>query len=64
MGTVLAMAAIGALTSPPMAGAIVAHDGGSYTWACVFSGLNFVIAAAGIFALRGRLCDWKLWVKL
>ena len=64
MGTVLAIAAVGALTSPPIAGAIIAHGGGSYTWACVFSGLNFIVAAAGIFLLRGRLCDWKLSMKL
>lgn len=64
MGTILAIAAFGALTGPPIAGAIIADEGGSYTWACVFSGLNFFIAAAGIFVLQGRLCDWKLPAKL
>jgi MFS family permease len=64
MGTILAIAAIGTLTSPPIAGAIVADNGGSYTWACVFSGFNFIIAAVGIFILQGRLCDWKLPAKL
>lgn len=64
MGTILAIAAVGALTSPPIAGAIVASDGGSYTWACVFSGLNFIVATVGIFILQGRLCTWKLPTKL
>lgn len=64
MGTILAIAAVGTLTSPPIAGAIVASDSGSYTWACVFSGISFILAAVGIFVLQGRLCSWKLPAKL
>lgn len=64
MGTILAIAAIGTLTSPRIAGPIVAADGSSYRWACVFSGISFVLAATGILILQGRLCAWKLPAKL
>lgn len=54
MGTIFAIAATGTLTSPPIAGAITADDGGIYTYACLFSGVNFFIAAAGIVIIRIR----------
>ncbi|KAH6900071.1 major facilitator superfamily domain-containing protein [Thelonectria olida] len=60
LGTVMAIAAIGTLTSPPIAGAIVSDDGGSYRFAAVFSGVNFLLAAVGIGWLRVRLAGWNL----
>lgn len=64
MGTIMSIAAIGTLTSPPIAGAIVANDGGSYTYAAVFSGVNFLIAALGIGLLRVRIGGWKVTTKM
>lgn len=63
MGTILAIAAVGALTGPPIAGAIVASDGGSYTWACFFAGLNLILSGLGIFIIKGRLCGWSFFEK-
>lgn len=60
MGTIMSLAAIGTLTSPPIAGAIIAHDEGSYRFAAVFAGVNFFIAFLTIGWLRVRLAGWKL----
>lgn len=64
MGTVFAVCGIAALTSPPIAGAIAGDNGGNYTYAAVFSGVNYAIAAVGIICLRGRLAGWKLTTKI
>lgn len=64
MGTIMAIASVATLTSPPIAGAIVAADDGRYTFACVFSGLSFLVAVLGIALLRGRLSGWMFWVKV
>jgi len=64
LGTVLALAGIGALTSPPIAGAITADDGGSYVYTCVFSGVNFFICLVGIIILRGHVAGWSLTTKV
>jgi MFS family permease len=60
MGTVMAIAGFGALTSPPIGGAIVAKNGGSYEYASVFSGMSFFVALAGILVLRARIAGWKI----
>ncbi|KAH7155341.1 major facilitator superfamily domain-containing protein [Dactylonectria estremocensis] len=64
MGTIMSIAAIGTLTSPPIAGLIVADDGGSYRYAAVFAGVNFILAGFGIGWLRVRLEGWKMSTKI
>ncbi|KAJ5963702.1 uncharacterized protein N7479_003578 [Penicillium vulpinum] len=64
MGTILAFAAVGTLTSPPIGGAIAADTGGSYTYTCVFSGVSFVMGTIGLAALRVRLSGWGLTTKI
>ncbi|KAJ6138007.1 monocarboxylate permease [Penicillium samsonianum] len=64
MGTILAFAAVGTLTSPPIGGAIAADTGGSYTYTCVFSGMSFVLGTIGLAALRVRLSGWGLTTKI
>ncbi|KAM5377374.1 hypothetical protein ACJZ2D_005055 [Fusarium nematophilum] len=64
MGTIMSLAAIGTLTSPPIAGAIVAADGGRYRFAALFGGVNFLIATFGMGLLRVRLGGWKLSAKI
>lgn len=64
VGTVLAFAAVGTLTSPPIGGAIAASDGGSYTYTCVFSGVSFLLGTTGLAALRVRLSGWGLTTKV
>ncbi|RSL90171.1 hypothetical protein CEP51_000864 [Fusarium floridanum] len=64
VGTILSLAAIGSLTSPPIAGAIVTDDGGSYRFAAVFGGVNFLIATRGVALLRVKLGGWKLTTKI
>ncbi|KAF4629728.1 hypothetical protein G7Y89_g8415 [Cudoniella acicularis] len=60
MGTVFAIAGIGALTSPPIGGATAATSGGIYSYACVFSGVNYFISMIGIIILRGRIAGWSI----
>lgn len=60
MGTVLAFAAVGTLTSPPTGGAITADSGGSYVYTCVFSCVSFIVGTIGLAALRVRLSGWGL----
>jgi MFS family permease len=64
MGGVMAIAGIGTLTSPPIGGAIVARCGGSYVYACVFSGISYTVALVGIITLRGRISGWKIAVRV
>ena len=66
MGTIFAVAGVGALTSPPIGGAIAgATPGGSYNYASVFSGLNYLISIIGIIWLRGRLTgDNKVFQRI
>ncbi|KAF4219510.1 hypothetical protein CNMCM8980_006718 [Aspergillus fumigatiaffinis] len=64
MGTVLAFAAVGTLTSPPIGGAIAADSGGGYTYTCVFSGVSFILGTIGLAALRVRLSGWRLAKKV
>ena len=64
MGTVMAIAGIGTLTSPPIGGAIVARQDGSYVFACVFSGVSYLVALVGILVLRGRVAGWKVAVMV
>ncbi|KAJ5505618.1 Major facilitator superfamily domain general substrate transporter [Penicillium expansum] len=64
MGTVLAFAAVGTLTSPPIGGAIAAANGGSYTYTCVFSGVSLFLGTIGLAALRVRLSGWGLTTKI
>ena len=64
MGTVFAIAGIGALTSPPIGGAIAAASGGSYVYACVFSGVNYFVSIIGIIILRGRIGGWSITAKV
>ena len=64
MGTVMAIAGLGTLTSPPIGGAIVARTSGSYVYACVFSGVSYLVALVGILVLRGRIAEWKVAVKV
>lgn len=64
MSTVMAIAGVGILTSSPIGGAIVAMHGGSYGYACVFSGVSYFVALAGILVLRGRVAGWKVANKV
>ncbi|KAL2810740.1 major facilitator superfamily domain-containing protein [Aspergillus granulosus] len=64
MGTIFAVAGIGALTSPPIGGAIVgATSGGDFDFACVFSGANYFVAVCLLVVLRVRLVGWEIMVK-
>lgn len=65
IGTVFAIAGVGALTGPPIAGAIVAKtEGGNYDYACVFCGISYLIAVVGIVVVRGRVAGWNIGAKV
>lgn len=59
IGAALAVAGIGALTSPPIAGAIAAHSGGSYSNAAIFSGVSFLLSTVFLIWLRGAYAGWN-----
>ncbi|KAK2594397.1 hypothetical protein QQS21_007903 [Conoideocrella luteorostrata] len=64
MGTIFAIAGIGCLTSPPIGGSIVDKTpGGNYDFACVFSGVNYLISLVFIVWLRARLVGWNITAK-
>ncbi|CZT21690.1 related to monocarboxylate transporter 2 [Ramularia collo-cygni] len=58
IGSALAVAGIGTLTSPPIAGAIAGLSGGSFSNAAIFSGVNFLVSAVFLVWLRGRISGW------
>ncbi|KAF3484367.1 riboflavin transporter MCH5 [Arthroderma uncinatum] len=64
MGTILCISSFATLTGPPIGGAIVAQDGGSFIYPCVFSALSFLISVAGFAALRIRLGGWKFTANI
>lgn len=64
MGTIFSIAGIGTLTSPPIGGAIAQRTAnGDYTFACVFSGVNYFLSVIFIIILRVRLVGWKVTAK-
>ncbi|KAL5041166.1 hypothetical protein BDW71DRAFT_213274 [Aspergillus fruticulosus] len=64
IGTIFAIAGIGALTSPPIGGAIVGRTGhGDFDYACVFSSINYFFSLIFIIILRARLVGWNLMAK-
>lgn len=64
MGTIFLMAGVGALTGPPIGGAIARRiESGNYDFAAVFSGASYFLAPIFIAILRARLVGWKLSVK-
>jgi hypothetical protein len=64
MGVFMAFTSIGSLVGPPVAGAIISTDKGSYTFVAVFSGLCFAIATFGMGFLRVRLVGVGLTAKI
>lgn len=60
IGSVLAIAGVSTLTSPPIAGAIAGVSGGSFANAAIFSGINFLVAAIFLTWLRGKIAGWDL----
>lgn len=60
LGIILVMAGIATLTGPPAAGGIVAAAGGSYTGACLMSGLSFIVSAVAMVLVRAQVGGWKL----
>ncbi|KAL3429226.1 major facilitator superfamily domain-containing protein [Aspergillus tetrazonus] len=64
MGTIFAIAGIGALTSPPIGSAIVGRSKhGDFDYACVFSGINYFFSLVFIVILRARLVGRNLTAK-
>ncbi|QKX55368.1 uncharacterized protein TRUGW13939_02460 [Talaromyces rugulosus] len=59
-GTVFAVAGLGALTSPPIAGAPIARNGGDYVYAAVFSGAAYAVSTVVMIILRARIGEWGL----
>ncbi|KAL6713045.1 hypothetical protein ACLMJK_009441 [Lecanora helva] len=63
MGTILAIAAIGTLTAPPIGTAIAQKSGGDYTFSALFAGVDFIVAGLGVWILRTRISGWGLTTK-
>ncbi|KAL6233188.1 hypothetical protein BDW75DRAFT_215701 [Aspergillus navahoensis] len=64
MGTIFAIAGIGALTSPPIGGTIVGRAKNSnFDYICVFSSMNYFFPLVFIIILQARLLGWKMTAK-
>lgn len=59
-GTALAIAGVGPLTSPSIAGAIAEVSGGSFANSAIFSGVSFLASAGLLIWLRGRVVGWDV----
>ncbi|EED16307.1 monocarboxylate permease, putative [Talaromyces stipitatus ATCC 10500] len=64
MGVFMAFTSIGALVGPPVAGAIISADNGSYVFVALFAGLCFAIATIGMAFVRVRLAGPGLTAKI
>lgn len=64
MGVFMAFTSVGALAGPPIAGAILSADNGSYRFVALFSGLCFILATIGMATLRIRLVGWSLKAQI
>lgn len=60
MGAVFAFSGIAALVGPPIAGAIISRSNGSYVYACLFSGVSYLICTILLVVLKGRVAGWNL----
>ncbi|KAJ9296562.1 hypothetical protein DTO271G3_5260 [Paecilomyces variotii] len=63
VGTVFAVAGLGALTSPPIAGVLITRNGGNYVYAAVFSGAAYAVSTVVMVIMRVRIAGWSLAVK-
>lgn len=52
-GMVLSIAAFACLTGPPLAGALIQRDNGSYKYACIWGGTSLILGS--LFVLAARL---------
>lgn len=52
-GMVLSIVAFACLTGPPLAGALIERDNGSYTYACVWGGTSLILGS--LFVTGARL---------
>ncbi|PYI33375.1 MFS general substrate transporter [Aspergillus indologenus CBS 114.80] len=64
VGTVFAVAGLGALTSPPIAGVLITRNGGDYVYAAVFSGVAYAVSTVVMVILRVRIGGWGFLSKV
>ncbi|PLB44958.1 MFS general substrate transporter [Aspergillus steynii IBT 23096] len=51
-GMVLSIVAFACLTGPPLAGALIEHKNGSYTYACAWGGTSLILGSGFVVAAR------------
>jgi MFS family permease len=51
-GMVLSIVSFACLTGPPLAGALIQRDNGSYTYACAWGGTSLILGASFVIAAR------------
>ena len=64
IGMVFSILSFGALTGPPIFGALVQHDGGGYLYGQIFTGTVMLAATVFLLASRTASIGWKLRAKI
>ncbi|KAF2125616.1 MFS general substrate transporter [Dothidotthia symphoricarpi CBS 119687] len=64
MGMAFTIVSISSFTGPPLAGALIQLNGGSYTYANIWAGTSFFIAGCLLIAARCSVVGWKLKARV
>jgi len=59
MGMAFTIVSFSSLTGPPLAGALIQMNGGSYTYANVWAGTSFLVGGSLLVATRVSLVGWN-----
>jgi hypothetical protein len=51
-GMVLSIVSFACLTGPPLAGALIQRNNGSYTYACAWGGTSLILGSSFVIAAR------------
>lgn len=59
MGMAFTIVSFSSFTGPPLAGALIQHNGGNYTYANIWAGTSFFVGGALLVAARFTLVGWN-----
>lgn len=59
MGMAFTVVSFASLTGPPLAGALIQQNGGSYLHAQIWGGVSFLIGFVGLVATRWSIVGWN-----
>ena len=64
MGMAFTIVSFSSLTGPPLAGALIQHNGGSYLYANVWAGTSFFVGGCLLIATKYSLVGWDLKARI